>query len=164
MKINVSKLKYFPLAVNLKGKHALVVGGGKVAERKTLSLYQAGARVQVVAPNITVALKSLLDKGKIVWVKRVVNKGDVDGMHLVIAATNNKKVNESISRWAKNKLVWVNVVDKPALSDFISPAVFNNDQAIIAVYTDGKNPVLSRDVKNFLKDNWNEFLSYRNKL
>jgi len=159
-----SQLMYFPFAVTLKNKKVLVVGGGKVAERKVLSLYQAGAFVSVVSPHLTDELKSLVDEDRIRWIPRNVQKRDINGVRIIIAATNDSHVNQSVSRWAKEKCIWINVVDKPILSDFISPAVFHSEEAIIAVYTDGRNPVLSRDVKNFLKERWNEFLSYRNKL
>ena len=58
----------------------------------------------------------------------------------------------------------VNVVDNPSLSSFISPAVFRAGGAVVAVYTHGRDPVLSRDIKNFLKEQWDVFLSYRNRL
>jgi len=58
----------------------------------------------------------------------------------------------------------VNVVDRARLSDFISPALLYMPKAIVAIYTEGKDPVLSRDLKNFLKERWDEFLSYRDRL
>ena len=154
-------LKYFPFAVDLKGQKVLVVGGGKVAERKVLSLLQAEACVQVVSPQITEGLMDLVVKFKIKWKQKEVDRNDIKNIRLTIAATDNKIINEKVSMWAKNENIWVNVVDKPALSDFISPAVFFAGEGIVAVYSDGKDPVLSRDLKNFIKEKWNEFLSYR---
>ena len=155
---------YYPIAVNIKAKRALVVGGGTVAERKTMTLLAAGARVKVVSPDITSVLKRLTKSGKIRWISRTVSRSDLCRTDIVIAATSDNKINREISQWAKSRKVLVNVVDKPSLSDFISPALLRKRKAIMAVYTDGKDPVLSRDLKNFLKENWDVFLSYRNRL
>ena len=158
-----SPLKYFPFAVDLKGKQTLVVGGGKIAERKALALFRAEAHVRVVSPTVTEALKGMINNSQIEWEQKEIEQGDLQDIRLIIAATNNKTINEKVSRWAKEKNIWINVVDKPVLSDFISPAIFFAEEGIVSVYSDGKDPVLSRDLKNFIKDYWNEFLSYRDK-
>jgi len=156
--------RYYPVAVNLNGKRALVVGGGRVAERKVGRLLAAGAFVVVVSPALTSGLSKLKNGNKITWERRKVSKKDVAGKGIIIAASNDQKVNAKLSQWAQQKKIWHNVVDNPRLSDFISPAVFKADRAYIAVYTNGRDPVLSRDLKNFLKENWDEFLSYRKRL
>ena len=69
-----------------------------------------------------------------------------------------------MSLWARKRSILVNVVDDPDLSDFISPAVFRSHNALVTVYSDGKNPVLSRDLKNYLKEQWNDFIAYRDRL
>ena len=135
-----------------------------MAERKARSLYECGAGVSVVSPAITPALRRLTKQGNISWIKRQVKQGDIKGADLIVAATNNKRVNEKVSRWAQETMAWVNVVDKTALCDFISPAVFRTKASIVTVYTDGEDPELSRDLKNFLKEQWDDFLSYRNRL
>jgi len=157
-------LRYYPLAVTLDNKPVLVVGGGKVAERKVDSLRSAGAKIRLVSPTATLGLKDLARKNKIKWIQRYVQKSDIAKLHLVVAATDNRKINEKVSQWARQRKIWINVVDKTALSDFISPAVFRPEKSIVAVYTDGKDPVLSRDLKNFIKERWDDFLSYRHKL
>ena len=163
MNPNKISLKYFPFAVDLEGKQTLVVGGGKIAERKALALLEAKAYVRVVSPTVTDTLRDMIESSQIKWKPREIEQQDLRDVRLIIAATNNRSVNEKVSRWAHENNIWINVVDKPALSDFISPAVFFAQEGIVAVYSDGKDPVLSRDLKNFIKDQWNEFLSYRNK-
>ncbi len=157
-------LQYYPLAIRLSGKVALVVGGGNVAQRKIEALFISKVKVRLASPVITPKLEILAKKGKIEWLPRYVKKSDIKGADIVIAATDNKAVNEKVSRWAGKEKAWINVVDKPLLSDFISPAVFRTNKSIITVYSDGKDPVLSRDLKDFLKEHWNDFLSYRNRL
>ncbi|MCX5709736.1 MAG: bifunctional precorrin-2 dehydrogenase/sirohydrochlorin ferrochelatase [Candidatus Omnitrophica bacterium] len=153
--------RYYPVALNISGSKTLIVGGGLVAQRKALSLLQAGGAVKIVSPSLTSNLKRLAKSRKIKWICRKVRRSDLSGSGLVIAATDDLIVNSKVSQWAKAKGILVNVVDKPALSTFISPAVFKSGKAIVAVYTDGRDPVLSRDLKNYIKGNWNGFLSCR---
>lgn len=157
-------VSYYPIAVNLKNKLVVVVGGGLVAERKVKALIAAGARVRVISLTLTPLLCRLSCINRIQWKNKRVSQSDLSKSNLVIAATSDANINKLIGVWAKKQKALINVVDKPSLSSFISPAVFKKSKAIVAVYTDGKDPVLSRDLKNFLKENWNEFLSYRRKL
>lgn len=154
-------MRYQPIAVRLDHMRAVVAGGGKVAERKISSLVEAGADLLVVAPNLTAKLKRLAAKGKLKWRKRNIREEDVHGARIVIAATDDNRINTEISRWARRQDILINVVDNPGLSDFISPAIVRQGKTLIAVYTDGKDPALSRDLKNFLRDHWDAFLSYR---
>jgi len=156
--------EYHPVALRLKGRPAVVIGGGTVSERKTLSLLQSGAKVRVVSPRLTNLLQYLSETKAISWRKGLVREKDLSGASIVIAATNNKDQNSKISSWAGKQNIPVNVVDQPGLSTFISPAVLRFKKAIISVYTDGKDPLLSRDLKNFLKENLDGFLSYRDRL
>ncbi|NQT46069.1 MAG: bifunctional precorrin-2 dehydrogenase/sirohydrochlorin ferrochelatase [Candidatus Omnitrophica bacterium] len=164
MKSKSNALQYYPLAVKLSDGVALVVGGGKVAERKIATLRDCRARIRMVSPGATDLLRRLAKMGKIEWVRRHLRDSDVRGARIVVAATDDRDVNERVSRLARKHRVWVNVVDKPILSDFISPALFRTKKSIVTVYTDGRDPVLSRDLKNFLKERWDDFLSYRDRL
>jgi len=156
-------VRYYPVAIKLDKKCAVVIGGGRVAERKVLGLLRSGAHITVVSPKITAALAGL-EGERLKWNKRLARKSDLIGADIVIAATNVSRVNRNVSRWAEARRVLCNVVDKPRLGNFIAPAVLRKGKAILAVYTDGKDPVLSRDLKNFLKEHWNDFLRYRNRL
>lgn len=156
-------MKYYPIAVNLKNKNAVVVGGGAVAQRKILGLLCARVRVTTVSLTITAELKKLVKSKKVTWVRHAVREDDLKGADIVIAATSDSNVNKDVRSWARKAGALVNVVDDRLLSDFISPAILKKEQAIIAVYTDGKEPELSRDLKDYLKEHWDEFLSYRNR-
>lgn len=156
-------MEYLPIAIRLKDKKALVVGGGKVALRKVKALINAGAYVHVIAPTLCRQLSGLRAKGRINWTARAVRASDIRGVSLVIAATDDRRANALVSRAARRQRIGVNVVDQPALSDLISPAIIRAGRAIVAVYTDGKDPVLSRDIKNYLKEQWDDFISYRNR-
>ncbi len=156
--------KYYPIALGIDKCLGVVVGGGRVAQRKVLGLLRTGVRVKIISPTLTIHLKRLAKIGKIKWISRPVRRGDLAGSVIIIAATDQEKINNKVSLWAKRKTRLVNVVDNPGLSNFISPAVFRKGKTIIAVYTAGRDPVLSRDLKNYLKEYWNEFLYYRRRL
>lgn len=155
-------MKYYPIAIKLGKKPVVVVGGGAVAERKVKSLLEAGARVTVISPTLTAGLRRLAGRKAIGWRRRLIREVPRKAA-LVVAATSNERVNRVISWWLKKRKTLVNVVDRSELSNFITPAVFRTRKAIVAVYTDGQDPVLSRDLKNFLKEYWDEFLSYRDR-
>ena len=157
-------MDYFPIALKIKKKLVVVAGGGGVAQRKISKLLEAGAKVRVVSPTLTKKLQWLLKKKLIKWRPQKIKKSDIKQARLVIAATNDVSVNKKVSSWCKKSKIAINVVDKPVLSNFISPALLRAKKALIAVYTDGKDPILSRDLKNYIKERWNDFLSYRNKL
>lgn len=155
---------YYPVALKAEGVNALVVGGGKIAQRKALVLLEAGAKVTVISPKVTIALGRLAKKSKLKWLSRKVSKNDIAKARIVIAATNDVLVNKNVSLWSMKRGVLVNIVDNSSLSSFISPAVFKKNKIIIAVNSGGRYPELSRDLKNFLKEQWGEFLSYRRRL
>lgn len=157
-------MNYLPIAVRLKNRRVIVVGAGKIAERKICNLLDADAEVYVVSPRATSYIRRLVKSGDIKWLRREVVRSDVRGATLIVSATDKKAVNRYVSQWGREFQIPVNVVDNPSISDFISPALLRFKKLLIAVYTDGKEPVLSRDLKNYLKENWDDFISYRNRL
>jgi precorrin-2 dehydrogenase/sirohydrochlorin ferrochelatase len=139
---------YYPVFLNLKGKKVVIIGGGKVAERKALSLLKAGARVTVVSPSLTRRL-SLLKSGEgFSHLARAYRDSDLRGSFLVVAATDSEEVNRRISRIAP---ALVNVVDVPAECNFISPSVIKRGPLTIAISTSGISPALSRAIRKELE-------------
>jgi uroporphyrin-III C-methyltransferase/precorrin-2 dehydrogenase/sirohydrochlorin ferrochelatase len=139
---------FLPIFVNIKGKPCLVVGGGEVAKRKAGVLLEAGAKVCVVAPEIDAELAN--QKG----INPVVAYFDakyLDGMVLVIAATNDREVNKQVSALAQNRSIPVNVVDDPELCSFIMPAILDRSPLMIAFSSGGASPVLTRMLRGKLE-------------
>jgi uroporphyrin-III C-methyltransferase/precorrin-2 dehydrogenase/sirohydrochlorin ferrochelatase len=89
-------MKYLPVFLKLKGRSCLVVGGGKVAARKVAMLLRAGAVISVVAPALCDELEKLRESGGILHTDREFRDDDIDGMVLVIAATDNEMVNHQV--------------------------------------------------------------------
>ena len=139
---------YYPAFLNLKKKKTVVVGGGKVAERKILSLIGTGAEITVISPEITKRIEKEKTKGRIRHISRQYRKGDLKDTFLVIAATDSRSVNEKVSR---DSPCLVNVVDTPELCNFIVPSVINRGPLTIAISTSGVSPALSRSIRQELE-------------
>jgi len=135
---------FFPIFLDLENRDCLVVGGGRVAARKAGLLRRAGARVQLVAPQLCDELKGLADSGEVAWQQREFADADLQGKVLVIAGTNNAAVNRRVSELAKQSNIPVNVVDQPELCSFIVPSIIDRSPVQVAVSTGGHSPVLAR--------------------
>ncbi len=144
-------MRYFPLFLDLAGKPALLVGGGDVAARKFHLLGEAGARVTVVAPQLGDELRAALERGALAHHARGFAPGDIDGMWLVVAATNDRAVNAAVAAAANAARIPCNVVDDRELSSFIMPAIIDRSPVQIAVSTGGTSPVLARLIRERLE-------------
>jgi precorrin-2 dehydrogenase/sirohydrochlorin ferrochelatase len=129
---------YFPAFLDLSGRRCLVVGGGKIAERKVRALLDCAARVIVVSPTLTPGLSALARADRIVHHRRAFLGTDVRGCAVVIAATGAALVDAAVAAAARRRRALVNVVDRPAQCDFIFPSVLRRGNFQIAVSTGGK--------------------------
>lgn len=142
----------YPLFLDLHGKPVLVVGAGAVAERKIASLIACNAQVTVVAPDAAKEIRDLAEHKRIRWKQRPFEDADVDGMRLVVAAAQDRVVNEAVAGSARKKGLWVNVVDMPDLCDFFVPAVVDRSPFMLAISTGGASPGLARRIRKELED------------
>jgi len=140
-------MKYYPLFLDLRKRPCVVVGGGQIAERKTLSLLEAGADVTIVSPALTPKLKELSDSNKIKHRQKHFEDKDITDASLVIAATNSREVNSQVGGICRKKQVLVNVAAPPEESSFIVPSVVERGELLIAVSTGGASPALSRKIR-----------------
>jgi len=125
--------EFYPMFLRLEGKPVLVVGGGRVAERKVYSLLKCGARVFIVSRELTVGLEKLLNEKKLTFLGRDFLPEYLDDKLLVIVGTDNMEFNIHVARLAKQKGIVVNVVDYPSECDFIVPSVIRRGDLVIAI-------------------------------
>jgi precorrin-2 dehydrogenase/sirohydrochlorin ferrochelatase len=130
---------FYPLFLDLQGRQVLVVGGGAVAERKVESLLAAGAVVNLVAPDVTPSLARLTIRAH----RRKFLESDLDGMVLVISATDDRAAQEQIAAAARVRNIPINTVDQPELCDFIVPAIVRKGDVVVAISTSGRSPALA---------------------
>jgi uroporphyrin-III C-methyltransferase/precorrin-2 dehydrogenase/sirohydrochlorin ferrochelatase len=140
-------MDYLPLFLQLRSQPVLVVGGGRVAVRKVELLRRSGACVTVVAPELRDELRAAAAAGQIQHIAERFTATHLEGTILVVAATNDHEVNVAVSSAARERRLPVNVVDDPALSSFIFPAIVDRSPIIVAVSSGGESPVLARRVR-----------------
>jgi precorrin-2 dehydrogenase len=140
-------LHLFPLFLKLRGRRCLVVGAGPISEGKIAGLLETGTRVHVVAPKATPQILEWHKKKKIRLSRRVFRAKDLDGIFLVVAATNSPKVHHAIYRESRARKVLCNIVDVPPLCDFYYPAVVRRGELQIAISTAGSSPSLARRLR-----------------
>jgi precorrin-2 dehydrogenase/sirohydrochlorin ferrochelatase len=137
-------VKYYPVFLNLKNQKTVVIGGGKVAERKTRVLLKAGASVKIISPSLTHGLEMLSRSGKLIHIKRRYKKADIKAAFLVIAATSSPGTNTAIAGDAE---FLVNVVDAPSEGNFIAPSIVRRGRLSIAVATECASPAISKAIR-----------------
>jgi len=140
-------MDYLPVFLQLQGRPVLVVGGGRVAARKVDLLRRTGARVTVVAPELLDELRGLAAKGELQHIEAVFNPSHVTDAAAVVAATGLTEVNAAVSAAARQQRIPVNVVDDPAASTFIFPAIVDRSPILIAISSGGQAPVLARRIR-----------------
>jgi uroporphyrin-III C-methyltransferase/precorrin-2 dehydrogenase/sirohydrochlorin ferrochelatase len=140
-------MDYLPIFVDIRDRLVVVVGGGVVAARKVEHLLKAHARVRVVAPTLGAELTLFRDAGRIEYRPLLFSAAQLDGAQLVVAATDDEQINESVAQAARERGVWVNVVDDAARSAFIFPAIVDRAPLIVAIGTEGSSPTLARRVR-----------------
>jgi uroporphyrin-III C-methyltransferase/precorrin-2 dehydrogenase/sirohydrochlorin ferrochelatase len=138
-------MDFLPLFHKLQGRVVLVVGGGEVALRKARLLSDAGGQLRVVAPEVRSELTALAGEGRVHL--RGYESADLQGVALVIAATDDEPLNARISAEAQALGIPVNVVDAPALCSVIFPAIVDRSPLIVAVTSGGDAPVLARLIR-----------------
>jgi precorrin-2 dehydrogenase/sirohydrochlorin ferrochelatase len=149
-------MRYFPVQLDICNRCCLVVGGGGVGTRKVTSLLACGARVTVVSPAASEALRGLADRGQIALRLREYVSADLDGMFLVIGATDDETLNRRISADAERARLLCNIADRPEKCNFILPAIVQRGDLVLTVSTSGKSPALAKKLRQDLERQFGE--------
>jgi siroheme synthase-like protein len=129
----------YPVNLLLIGKRCVVIGGGVVAGRKVAGLLGAQADVLVVAPRISDEIRQM----PVELAERPYQSSDLDLAWLVIAATDDPRVNAQVHADGRAARVWVNAADEPEACAFTLPAVYRQGPVTVAVSTSGHSPALA---------------------
>lgn len=140
-------MQAFPLFLSLKDRRTLVVGGTDRAARKIELLLSAGAKVAVIAETVTGDMAQLIAEHRVSWTGRGFSEAQLAGLSLVIVASDDETLPEAVSRAAQARAVPVNVVDRPALSTFLMPAIVDRGPVTVAISTGGAAPALARKLR-----------------
>ena len=144
-------MRYYPVNLDIKGRQCLVVGGGRVGSRKVDTLVQCGAEVTVVSAEVSPTVKQLADEKAILLKQRAYRASDVEGMFLVIGATDNETLNRQINADAERLNLLCNIADRPEICNFILPAIVRRGSFVMAISTAGKSPAFAKHVRKRLE-------------
>lgn len=140
-------MQALPIFIDLKQRNSVVIGGGDVATRKVTMLLKAQAHVVLVSPELCRELQQLADDKKLVYVNAHFSPEQLDAAVIVIAATDDETVNETVSLEAKKRNIPVNVVDAPTLCTFTMASIVDRSPIVIAISSEGNAPVLARYIR-----------------
>ncbi len=149
-------MKYYPIQLDIAGKRCLVVGAGSVGTRKIDGLLACGADVTVVSIATTRHVDALAHDGRVTCYHRAYRADDLDGIFLVIGATNDVALNRQVYEDAGDRNVLCNIADQPALCHFILPAVVRRGDLVIAVSTSGQSPALAKHMRRKMEKTYGE--------
>ncbi|WP_180124228.1 siroheme synthase CysG [Acinetobacter sp. YH12097] len=148
----------FPISLKLQQQPCLIVGGGRIAYRKAVLLAKAGAQLTVCSPEIEDDLLSLVNKTQGQYLNSIYHESvyqenaiALRQFRLVIAATNDKAVNQAVFEACEAENVLVNSVDDPPHCRFMVPAIIDRSPLVISVASNGTSPVLSRQIRTQLE-------------
>lgn len=152
-----------PLMVEMQGRRVTVAGGGKIALRKLLVFLEHGAEVTVVSPEAVEGIRDLTVRKEIQWKQKTVEKADLEDALFIIAATDQRKINEWIKRQASPYQL-VSLADQGENSDFQMTSFMQKGHLTISVSTSGASPYLAKKLcRQFMEqsdDLFIESLSY----
>ncbi len=149
-------MRYYPVHLDIQNRNCLVVGGGGVGTRKVITLLDCGANVIVISPVVSHQLRDYAISGRIKLKERPYQSGDLDGMFLVIGATDDEALNRQISSDADHLNTLCNIADRPQVCNFILPAIVQRDDLVITISTSGKSPALAKKLRKSLESQFGE--------
>ncbi len=139
---------FYIACLKLSGRRCVVVGGGEIGLEKVEGLLACSGEVTVIAPRALPALREYAREGSIRWEQReYAGAADLEGVFMVIAATDDTDVNIHVWEDAERRAMLVNVVDVPPLCNFILPAIVRTGPLAIAISTAGASPALAKRMK-----------------
>jgi precorrin-2 dehydrogenase / sirohydrochlorin ferrochelatase len=148
---------FYIACLKLSGRRCLVVGGGEIGLEKVEGLLACDGEVTLIAPEAEPALQELAAEGSIRWERRsYAGASDLEGVFMVIAATDDTDVNIAVYDDAEARAMLVNVVDVPPLCNFILPAIVRTGPLAIAISTAGASPALAKRIKREVEAQFGE--------
>lgn len=139
---------FLPIAIDISGQKILIVGGDQSALKKLNILHRFGAEVEVLAKFICTEIK----ESGIVYYEKEYQPENLHGYLMVYSCTNNESLDRRIVKDGKAAGVLVNIHDKPALCQFISPAIYRNGNISVAVSSNGEDVYASIRIRDLIKD------------
>lgn len=148
---------YFPMFVDISGMKIVVIGGGKIAARRIRTLLEFASDITVIAPSVNESVKQLEAEEKIFCIHRGYQTGDIQGADMVLAATDDKLLNERIVQDCREaerqsgRKILVSAASDKSLCDFYFPSVIMQDDIVVGINSGGKDPGKVKQVRERLE-------------
>lgn len=146
--------------VDLTDKRAIVVGGGKIATRRVKTLLQFTRNVTVIAPRCTPEIQELSKTGYVNLITRPVKRTDFQMAYMVIAATNDWKLNDEIYHVCKEEGIYVNIANDKNKCDFYFPGIYMKDELVVGVTASGLDHKKAKKVRVAIQEAMEETSDY----
>ncbi|MCC8017498.1 MAG: bifunctional precorrin-2 dehydrogenase/sirohydrochlorin ferrochelatase [Lachnospiraceae bacterium] len=150
---------HFPLFIDISKKNILIVGGGKVADRRVHTLLSFTEHITVVSPAFTDGLVSLAQSGQILLLKRYFEPEDLTGQDIVLAATDDIDLNKKISTLCREQGIPVNISNDQTLCDFQFPSIVTDGEIVIGINASGGNHRRVAETRQKLDELWNQIIT-----
>ncbi len=163
-------MQYYPLFIDLTSANCLIVGAGNVGRRKLYSLIKAHTKHILIVDPLPPGqeIKVLLEEPTVCYKQRTFIIEDILEKTLVFAATNDKKLNQSIATYCNSRGILCNIADAPSKGTFIVPSIVEKDGISIAISTNGNSPALSKklrkDITEWLGDRYTPIVTLLSRL
>ncbi|MEL6644232.1 MAG: siroheme synthase CysG [Pseudomonadota bacterium] len=140
-------MQSFPMFIKTTGRRVVIAGGGEQAAQKARLILKSDAQIVLAAPELDAELSGLVGQGRASHHTGAITPDTFRGSALTFVATGCPGADAAIHALAKEGGALVNVVDRPALCDAITPAIVDRDPVVVAIGTEGTAPVLGRSIK-----------------
>jgi len=140
---------FLPVALQLRDRSVVIVGGDEEAARKAKQMLSCGARVTVVSPDATAEIGELAKDGRLKWLQRGYLDGDLEGAMVAICC--DPGVSAAVREEATRRGILLNALDQTELCDFVALATFSRDGLQFGVHSSGKSAALTRRIRERLQ-------------
>lgn len=144
----------YPVFLKVNSLKVLIVGGGNVAEEKLIFLLKSSpnARVEMISPMYREGTVALAEKHQVKMHEGIYKRRFLKRKHIVVATTDNPKVNEKVYADCRKRSILVNVADNPPFCDFYMGGIVTKGNVKVAISTNGKSPTTAKRLRQFFED------------
>lgn len=145
---------FLPININISNKKILIIGAGKVGLHKAKILNRFVDNATIISPSFLDEFDSLPFER----IQKEYQPSDLQGAFLVYVCSENHILNAQIKKDCSDRKILCSVCDNPSLCDFTSPAIFKDDNIMVAVSSNAKDVHKSMSIRDVIRDNWNYLL------
>lgn len=144
----------YPIFLKVHQLDVLIVGGGSVALEKLTFMLKSSpnARVHLVAKEFDEALLRLMEKHELTYQQKPFEAYDLEGVSIVIGATNSEFINLQIYQLAKRRRILVNIADNPRICDFYMGSIVTKGNLKLGISTNGKSPTMAKRFRQYFEE------------